>query len=131
MDVMMSKVQRSDSIQSLLASLLEKGELCIFLALHMENLPSESQKSYCKTGIVICEASKPKKIIAVDCSTEDLHAVPKVLLRFPNVLKSCEVYLSRMPCNYCAKLLVQAQVSQVYYWPNFEIKADKALVMSW
>ncbi|XP_040974140.1 uncharacterized protein LOC121232417 [Aquila chrysaetos chrysaetos] len=30
--------------------------------------------------------------------------------------------MSRMPCNYCTKLLVQAQVSQVYYWPNFEIK---------
>lgn len=97
--------------------------MCIFLALHMENSPTESQKSYCKTGIVVCEASKPKRIIALACSTEELHAVPKVLLRFPNALKGCEVYMSRMPCNYCAKLLVQAQVSQVYYWPNFEIKA--------
>ncbi|XP_059672695.1 cytidine and dCMP deaminase domain-containing protein 1-like [Gavia stellata] len=101
---------------------LKKEDLCIFLALHMENSPSESQKTYCKTGIVICEASKPKRIIALGCSTEELHAVPKVLLRFPNALKGCEVYMSRMPCNYCAKLLVQAQVSQVYYWPNFEIK---------
>ncbi|KAM9637494.1 cytidine and dCMP deaminase domain-containing protein 1-like [Morphnus guianensis] len=101
---------------------LKKEELCIFLALHMENSPSESQKPYCKTGIVVCEASKPKRIIALGCSTEELHAVPKVLLRFPNALKGCEVYMSRMPCNYCAKLLVQAQVSQVYYWPNLEIK---------
>lgn len=38
-----------------------------------------------ETGIVICEASKPKKIIALGCSTEELHAVPKELLRFPNV----------------------------------------------
>ncbi|KAM6092897.1 cytidine and dCMP deaminase domain-containing protein 1-like [Theristicus caerulescens] len=101
---------------------LKKEDLCIFLALHMENSPSESKKRYCKTGIVVCEASKPKRIIAMGCSTEELHAVPKVLLRFPNALKGCEVYMSRMPCNYCAKLLVQAQVSQVYYWPNFEIK---------
>ncbi|XP_054044956.1 cytidine and dCMP deaminase domain-containing protein 1-like isoform X2 [Rissa tridactyla] len=99
---------------------LKKEELCIFLALHMENSPSESQNHDCKTGIVICEASKPKRIIALGCSTKELHAVPKVLLRFPNALKGCEVYMSRMPCNYCAKLLVQAQVSQVYYWPNFE-----------
>lgn len=63
----------------------------------------------CKTGIVVCEASKPKRIIALGCSTEELHAVPKVLLRFPNALKGCEVYMSRMPCNYCAKLLVQGQ----------------------
>ncbi|XP_068802096.1 uncharacterized protein [Struthio camelus] len=114
--------------EGLLATLLEKEELCMFLALHMENLPSELDKSHCKTGIVICEASKPKRIIAVDCSAEDLHAVPKVLLRFPNALRGCEVYLSRMPCNYCAKLLVQAQVSQVYYWPNFEYNlTDKTL----
>ncbi|KAM6211103.1 cytidine and dCMP deaminase domain-containing protein 1-like [Sarcoramphus papa] len=101
---------------------LKKEDLCIFLALHMESSPSESQKPYDKTGIVVCEASKPKRIITMGCSTEELHAVPKVLLRFPNALKGCEVYMSRMPCNYCAKLLVQAQVSQVYYWPNSEIK---------
>ncbi|XP_035749908.1 cytidine and dCMP deaminase domain-containing protein 1-like [Egretta garzetta] len=101
---------------------LKKEDLCIFLALHMENSPGEPLKSYCKTGIVVCEASKPKRIIAMDCSTGELHAVPKVLLRFPNALKGCEVYMSRMPCNNCAKLLVQAQVSQVYYWPNFEMK---------
>lgn len=64
---------------------------------------------YRKTGIVVCEASKPKRIIALGCSTEELHAVPKVLLRFPNALKGCEVYMSRMPCNYCAKVLVQGQ----------------------
>ncbi|KAM4672083.1 cytidine and dCMP deaminase domain-containing protein 1-like [Amazona ochrocephala] len=101
---------------------LKKEELCIFLALHMENLPSESQESHCKTGIVICEPSKPKRITALGCSTGELHAVTKVLLRFPNALKGCEVYMSRKPCNYCAKLLVQAQVSHVYYWPNFEIE---------
>ncbi|OPJ80619.1 hypothetical protein AV530_010890 [Patagioenas fasciata monilis] len=71
-------------------------------------------------GIVVCEASKPKRIIALGCTTKELHAVPKVLLRFPNALKGCEVYMSRKPCNYCAILLVQAQVSQVYYWPNIE-----------
>ncbi|XP_042651508.1 cytidine and dCMP deaminase domain-containing protein 1-like isoform X2 [Tyto alba] len=104
---------------------LKKEDLCIFLALHMENSPSESQKHYCKTGIVVCEASKPKRIIALGCSTEELHAVPVVLLRFPNELKGCEVYMSRMPCNYCAKLLVQAQVSQVYYWPMFESETSE------
>ncbi|KAM6425297.1 cytidine and dCMP deaminase domain-containing protein 1-like [Rhynochetos jubatus] len=104
---------------------LKKEDLCIFLALHMENLPSALEKSYCKTGIVICEARKPKRIIALGCSTEELHAVPKVLLRFPNALEGCEVYMSRMPCNYCTKLLVQAQVSQVYYWPNTELNTTE------
>ncbi|XP_014792714.1 PREDICTED: uncharacterized protein LOC106885227 [Calidris pugnax] len=99
---------------------IKKEDLCIFLALHMENFPSKSQKPDRKTGILVCEASKPKRIIALGCSTEELHAVPKVLLRFPKALQGCEVYMSRMPCNYCATLLVQAQVSQVYYWPNFE-----------
>ncbi|KAJ7401149.1 cytidine and dCMP deaminase domain-containing protein 1-like protein [Pitangus sulphuratus] len=108
-----------------LAPYLKKEDLCIFLALHMENSPSESQKPPYTTGIVICEASKPKRIIALDCSTKELHAVPKVLLRFPNALKGCEVYMSRMPCNNCATLLVQAQVSQVNYWPNFESEMKK------
>ncbi|XP_017660089.1 PREDICTED: cytidine and dCMP deaminase domain-containing protein 1-like [Lepidothrix coronata] len=108
-----------------LAPYLKKEDLCMFLALHMENSPSESQKPPYTTGIVVCEASKPKRIIALGCSTEELHAVPKVLLRFPNALKGCEVYMSRMPCNNCATLLVQAQVSQVNYWPNFESEMTK------
>ncbi|XP_065490154.1 cytidine and dCMP deaminase domain-containing protein 1-like [Caloenas nicobarica] len=95
---------------------LKKEDLCIYLALQME----KKSKAAVKTGIVVCEASKPKRIIALGCATEELHAVPKVLLRFPNTLKGCEVYMSRKPCNYCATLLVQAQVSQVYYWPNTE-----------
>ncbi|XP_019400193.1 PREDICTED: cytidine and dCMP deaminase domain-containing protein 1-like [Crocodylus porosus] len=77
---------------------------------------------FCKTGIVICEAEKPKRIITMDCSTSELHAVPKALLRLPNAVKGCEVYLSRMPCLSCAKFLVQAQVSKVSYWPNLEMQ---------
>ncbi|KAK2534861.1 hypothetical protein Q9233_003980 [Columba guinea] len=95
---------------------LKKEELCIYLALHME----KKSETAGNAGIVVCEASKPKRIIALGCATKELHAVPKVLLRFPNALKGCEVYMSRKPCNYCAILLVQAQVSQVYYWPNIE-----------
>ncbi|XP_061227715.1 uncharacterized protein LOC133222238 [Neopsephotus bourkii] len=87
--------------------------LYIYLCMYMQ---------HCRTGIVICEPSKPKRITALGCSTGELHAVTKVLLRFPNALKGCEVYMSRKPCNYCAKLLVQAQVSHVYYWPNLEIE---------
>nr|XP_048685878.1 uncharacterized protein LOC125626659 isoform X2 [Caretta caretta] len=114
-----------------------KEDLCIFLALHMENSPNcqepsckyvrnkQKETKFFKTGIVICEANKPKRIITMDCSTEDLHAVPKALLRFPNALRGCEVYLSRMPCISCAKLLIQAQVSQVYYWPNLEIQTTE------
>ncbi|KAM9171821.1 uncharacterized protein ACDP82_014191 isoform 2-T2 [Pangshura tecta] len=117
-----------------------KEDLCIFLALHMENSPNcqeptckyvgNKQKNpnilkFFKTGIVICEANKLKRIITMDCSTKDLHAVPKALLRFPNALRGCEVYLSRMPCISCAKLLIQAQVSQVYYWPNLEIQTTE------
>uniref|UniRef100_A0A8C8SUJ4 Cytidine and dCMP deaminase domain-containing protein 1 n=1 Tax=Pelusios castaneus TaxID=367368 RepID=A0A8C8SUJ4_9SAUR len=78
--------------------------------------------NFFKTGIVICDANKPKRIITMDCSAKNLHAVPKALLKFPNALRGCEVYLSRMPCISCAKLLIQAQVSQVYYWPNLEME---------
>ncbi|XP_074839896.1 cytidine and dCMP deaminase domain-containing protein 1-like isoform X2 [Carettochelys insculpta] len=93
---------------------------------------NKEQKSnilkFFKTGIVICEANKPKRIITMDCSTKELHAVPKALLRFPNALRGCEVYLSRMPCISCAKLLIQAQVSQVYYWPNLEMQTTEVTV---
>ncbi|KAM7180343.1 uncharacterized protein RBU57_015415 isoform 1-T1 [Macrochelys suwanniensis] len=122
-----------------------KEDLCILLALHMENSPNcqepickyvgNKQKEtnilkFFKTGIVICEANKPKRIITMDCSTKYLHAVPKALLRFPNALKGCEVYLSRMPCISCAKLLIQAQVSQVYYWPNLEVQTTEVNLKS-
>ncbi|XP_054843844.1 cytidine and dCMP deaminase domain-containing protein 1-like isoform X2 [Eublepharis macularius] len=114
---------------------LEKSEMCLFLAIHMENSPyCESPKGtvgpgsstfkFCKTGIVICEGDKFQRIIAMDCSSKSLHAVQKVLLRLPNELRGCNVYLSRKPCIDCVKFLVQAQVRNIFFWPSLEIDTN-------
>ncbi|XP_061494725.1 cytidine and dCMP deaminase domain-containing protein 1-like isoform X2 [Rhineura floridana] len=115
------------------ARIQEKRDLCMFLALHMENSPycgkpkSESPAigQFSKTGIVICEGLKFERIVAMDCSTENLHAVQKALLRLPDEQKGRQVFLSRIPCISCVKFLVQAQVSKIYFWPNFETEIKK------
>ncbi|XP_061494728.1 uncharacterized protein LOC133390330 isoform X5 [Rhineura floridana] len=97
------------------ARIQEKRDLCMFLALHMENSPycgkpkSESPAigQFSKTGIVICEGLKFERIVAMDCSTENLHAVQKALLRLPDEQKGRQVFLSRIPCISCVKFLVQ------------------------
>ncbi|XP_044858057.1 cytidine and dCMP deaminase domain-containing protein 1-like [Mauremys mutica] len=108
-----------------------KKDMCMFLALHMENSPmcvSPSDK-FNKTGIVVCESDKIHKVVAMSCSRENLHAVQHVMLKVPCSLNNCTVYLSRKPCSTCTTFLIQGSVSSVYYWPmSPELKGEDSAV---
>lgn len=58
------------------------------------------------------------RALSVDCSQNGVHAAVSALNKFGQErAKGCQVYLSRRPCSFCAKLLVQCEVSKVYYLP--------------
>ena len=68
-----------------------------------------------KAGAVFVGAND--RIVAMDCSRNGVHAAARVLINFPDKVKGCNVYMSRKPCSFCVKLLVQAEVSRILFLP--------------
>jgi deoxycytidylate deaminase len=81
-----------------------------------ESLPLKPKKEYNKAGAVFVLPND--RALSVDCSKGGVHAAVSALNKFGQErAKGCQVYLSRRPCMFCAKLLVQCEVSKVYYLP--------------
>ena len=57
------------------------------------------------------------RIVAMDCTRNGVHAAARILINFPDNVKGCTVYMSRKPCSYCVKLLVQGEVKKILYLP--------------
>ncbi|XP_068708392.1 cytidine and dCMP deaminase domain-containing protein 1-like [Montipora foliosa] len=97
-------------------SRLTKDNLYMIVALWMEDFPEDKpDDSYRKVGAVLVLPSE--KIYAVDCSRNGVHAVARLLMIHHNVLEDCKVFVSRKPCSFCTKLMVQSKVKRVFYLP--------------
>ncbi|XP_068708391.1 cytidine and dCMP deaminase domain-containing protein 1-like [Montipora foliosa] len=104
-------------------SRLTKDNLYMIVALWMEDFPEDKEDfpedkpedSYRKVGAVLVLPND--KIYAVDCSRNDVHAVTRLLMMHHNVLEDCKVFVSRKPCSFCTKLMVQSKVKRVFYLP--------------
>ncbi|KAK3704828.1 hypothetical protein QZH41_005030 [Actinostola sp. cb2023] len=61
------------------------------------------------------------RVLSVDCSRRGdhttVHGAIRPLIKYPDKVKGCQVYLTRKPCAHCVKMLVQAGVSKVFYLP--------------
>ena len=74
-----------------------------------------------QAGAVFVDARD--RIVAMDCTRAgnggkyNIHAAARVLINFPDKVKGCTVYMSRKPCSFCVKLLVQAEVSRIRFLP--------------
>ncbi|XP_068744134.1 cytidine and dCMP deaminase domain-containing protein 1-like [Montipora capricornis] len=104
-------------------SRLTKDNLYMIVALWMQDFPQDKEDfpedkpedSYRKVGAVLVLPND--KIYAVDCSRNGVHAVARLLMMHHNVLEDCKVFVSRKPCSFCTKLLVQSKVKRVFYLP--------------
>ncbi|NXC45700.1 CDAC1 protein, partial [Penelope pileata] len=67
-----------------------------------------------KSGLVVV---KNMTIIGLHCSSSDLHAGQIALIKHGSRLKNCDLYFSRKPCSTCLKMIVNAGVSRISYWP--------------
>lgn len=83
----------------------------------MERFPVERMEvePYEKVGAVLVLPND--RLYAVDCSRNGVHAVVRLLMKHPKILEGCKVYVSRKPCSFCTKLLVQSKVKRVFYLP--------------
>ncbi|XP_020759686.2 cytidine and dCMP deaminase domain-containing protein 1 isoform X1 [Odocoileus virginianus] len=75
---------------------------------------SADKKQVKKTGLVVV---KNMKIVGLHCSSEDLHAGKIALIKHGSKLKNCDLYFSRKPCSACLKMIVNAGVNRISYWP--------------
>ena len=100
---------------------ITKENLYMVLALWMEESPySQSppklgSKKFNKVGVVFVLPND--RVLAADCSRDDVHGVARVMINHCGMLEGCKVFISRKPCSLCAKLLVQSRVSRVLYLP--------------
>ena len=99
-------------------SRITKENLYMVLALWMERFPVAElveADHYRKVGAVLVLPSNT--IYAVECTREGVHGVARLLMSHQDVLQDCKVFVSRKPCSFCTKLLVQSKVKRVFYLP--------------
>ena len=104
---------------------ISKEDLYILLALFMEDFPLETEegrlaeqgeeKKYRKVGAALVLPND--KIFAIDCSRNGVHGVARLLMEHQDVVKDCKIFVSRKPCSFCTKLLVQSKVKEIFYLP--------------
>ena len=99
---------------------LNKENHFMALAFWMESFPDDNHKGsedllYKKVGAVLVLPNDMS--YAIDCSRNGVHAVARLIMAHPNIPENCKVFVSRKPCSFCTKLLVQAKVEKVFYLP--------------
>ncbi|XP_053564336.1 cytidine and dCMP deaminase domain-containing protein 1 [Bombina bombina] len=100
---------------------LSKVNLFTLLSLWMEVFPQDDQdcgkpvSQVKRTGLVVVGNMK---IIGLHCSGDELHAGQIAVIKHGSRLKDCDLYFSRKPCSACLKMIVNAGVNRISYWPS-------------
>ncbi|XP_060688912.1 cytidine and dCMP deaminase domain-containing protein 1 isoform X1 [Hemiscyllium ocellatum] len=96
---------------------LSKVNFFTLLSLWMELFPNNEQKTIQrrKNGLVVVHNSK---IIGLHCSSAELHAGQIAVVKHGSKLKDCDLYFSRKPCSTCLKMVLNAGVNRISYWPG-------------
>lgn len=111
---------QTDSMQGQVPR-LSKVNLFTLLSLWMEVFPSsedaqdKKKPQIKKTGLVVV---RNMKIIGLHCSSSELHAGQIAVIKHGARLKDCDLYFSRKPCSTCLKMIVNAGVNRISYWPS-------------
>lgn len=100
---------------------LSKGNLFTLLSLWMELFPqehTEEDSGQVKINSVGLVAVKDSKIMGLHSSSPDLHAGQAAILQHGATMSESNLYFSRRPCATCLKMLINAGVSQICFWPG-------------
>uniref|UniRef100_A0A3Q4GP92 Cytidine and dCMP deaminase domain-containing protein 1 n=1 Tax=Neolamprologus brichardi TaxID=32507 RepID=A0A3Q4GP92_NEOBR len=66
-------------------------------------------------GLVVVRESK---VVGLHCSGAELHAGQAAIIQHGARLADCQLYFSRRPCATCLKMIINAGVSQISFWPG-------------
>ncbi|XP_042368981.1 cytidine and dCMP deaminase domain-containing protein 1 [Plectropomus leopardus] len=99
---------------------LSKVNLFTLLSLWMELFPQgQPEEDDCseirRTGLVVVRDSK---VVGLHCSGPELHAGQAAIIQHGASLADCQLYFSRRPCATCLKMIINAGVSQISFWPG-------------
>ncbi|XP_034407315.1 cytidine and dCMP deaminase domain-containing protein 1 isoform X2 [Cyclopterus lumpus] len=99
---------------------LSKVNLFTLLSLWMELFPQEQleeddHSEIRRTGLVVARDSK---VVGLHCSGPELHAGQAAIIQHGASLADCQLYFSRRPCASCLKMIINAGVSQISFWPG-------------
>ncbi|XP_059183717.1 cytidine and dCMP deaminase domain-containing protein 1 [Centropristis striata] len=99
---------------------LSKVNLFTLLSLWMElfppEQPEEDEHSEIRgMGLVVVRDSK---VVGLHCSGPELHAGQAAIIQHGAGLADTQLYFSRRPCATCLKMIINAGVSQISFWPG-------------
>lgn len=99
---------------------LSKVNLFTLLSLWMELFPQEQPEDdghneIRRMGLVVVRDSK---VVGLHCSGPELHAGQAAIIQHGAGLADCQLYFSRRPCATCLKMIINAGVSQISFWPG-------------
>ncbi|XP_076579338.1 cytidine and dCMP deaminase domain-containing protein 1 isoform X1 [Chaetodon auriga] len=99
---------------------LSKVNLFTLLSLWMELFPQEQPEEDDRSqirgmGLVVVRDSK---VVGLHCSGPELHAGQAAIIHHGACLADCQLYFSRRPCATCLKMIINAGVSQISFWPG-------------
>uniref|UniRef100_A0A147ANC5 Cytidine and dCMP deaminase domain-containing protein 1 n=1 Tax=Fundulus heteroclitus TaxID=8078 RepID=A0A147ANC5_FUNHE len=99
---------------------LSKVNLFTLLSLWMELFPREQPEDgedgqIHGTGLVVVQGGK---VLGLHCSGAELHAGQSAIIQHGASLADCQLYFSRRPCATCLKMIINAGVSQISFWPG-------------
>ncbi|XP_063068211.1 cytidine and dCMP deaminase domain-containing protein 1 isoform X2 [Engraulis encrasicolus] len=102
---------------------LSKVNLYTLLSLWMELFPQKCKESRNeteneltrRTGLVVVQG---RRVLGLHCSGPELHAGQVAVIRHGHRLAGCDLYFSRKPCSTCLKMIINAGVSRISYWPG-------------
>ncbi|XP_017285603.1 cytidine and dCMP deaminase domain-containing protein 1 [Kryptolebias marmoratus] len=99
---------------------LSKVNLFTLLSLWMEVFPQEQQEEdedsqVLGLGLVVVREGK---VVGLHCSGAELHAGQAAIIQHGAALAHCQLYFSRRPCATCLKMIINAGVSQISFWPG-------------
>ncbi|KAI3366293.1 hypothetical protein L3Q82_009763, partial [Scortum barcoo] len=99
---------------------LSKLNLFTLLSLWMELFPQQQPEEDNHTQIrgIGLAVVRDSKVVGLHCSGPELHAGQAAIIQHGASLADCHLYFSRRPCATCLKMIINAGVSQISFWPG-------------
>ncbi|XP_061655533.1 cytidine and dCMP deaminase domain-containing protein 1 isoform X2 [Phyllopteryx taeniolatus] len=89
--------------------------LSLWLELFPQEQPEEDDNQIRSVGLVVVRDSK---VVGLHYSGHELHAGQAAIIQHAARLADCQLYFSRRPCATCLKMIINAGVSQISFWPG-------------
>uniref|UniRef100_A0A3P8S5N9 Cytidine and dCMP deaminase domain-containing protein 1 n=1 Tax=Amphiprion percula TaxID=161767 RepID=A0A3P8S5N9_AMPPE len=99
---------------------LSKVNLFTLLSLWMELFPQEEAEEddndqVRRVGLVVVQDTK---VVGLHCSGAELHAGQTAIIQHGARLADCQLFFSRRPCATCLKMIINAGVGRISFWPG-------------